>query len=561
MGEKATKVKKFDYIRSCFRSTKVKKFDYTPSCFRAPKLGKSKTTNEAAVHPPFRSSGQYPLYSQIELSLSSNLKECGSHLLAVIFLVDKDENFDEIGRTEVASAPIWIEKITVPFQFEALQTLVFRLFHVSDVYRNLPVKTLNLTKLTYLGEATCILSEIITTPGRSVTLQLLAESTNVGTLSLQAEETIASKTVVNMTLGSENLDSKSNYFLIISRLIRDNTTIAIPVYVTEVVKNNPNPIWKPICLTVQHFERKETSLLLECIDYKTSERIGMTVKSVSQLESLFQQKEAALFVYPSTTHGRNKVLKGQLNVDAFEKKVQDSFLDYISSGFKIGYMAAVDFSASSGDYRTATSLHHDSPLNGLNPYQQAIMGVGEVLQFYDSNENFLAWGFGRMKEDGNESHCFELTRDNESSGLEGIMSAYANTRTSVVPAKTTRLSDVIEKAIGIASHARSQNIRKYFVLQIVTGDGACLDIADTIDALVRASTLPLSVLVVGVGNANFTHMERALNADLRSSTTRDMVQFVPVQEGLSGQVSLMQALFALPDQFMSYFRSLGSPQI
>ncbi|KAF3517301.1 hypothetical protein DY000_02064272 [Brassica cretica] len=92
-----------------------------------------------------------------------------------------------------------------------------------------------------------------------------------------------------------------------------------------------------------------------------------------------------------------------------------------------------------------------------------------------------------MKEDGNESHCFELTRDDESYGLEGIMSAFANTRTSVVPAETIRLRDMIEKAIEIASQARAQNVRKYFVLQIVTGDGVCSDIDGTIDALVRAS--------------------------------------------------------------------------
>jgi hypothetical protein len=37
------------------------------------------------------------------------------------------------------------------------------------------------------------------------------------------------------------------------------------------------------------------------------------------------------------------VLKGQLFVDRFLEKEQYSFLDYISSGFELNFMVAVDF--------------------------------------------------------------------------------------------------------------------------------------------------------------------------------------------------------------------------
>lgn len=36
------------------------------------------------------------------------------------------------------------------------------------------------------------------------------------------------------------------------------------------------------------------------------------------------------------------------------------------------------------------------------------MGVGEVLQFYDSDRHFPAWGFGGRTIDGSVSHCFNL---------------------------------------------------------------------------------------------------------------------------------------------------------
>jgi hypothetical protein len=39
---------------------------------------------------------------------------------------------------------------------------------------------------------------------------------------------------------------------------------------------------------------------------------------------------------------------------------------------------------------------------------QAILGVSEVLQFYDSDRRFPAWGFGAKIPQGFISHCFNL---------------------------------------------------------------------------------------------------------------------------------------------------------
>lgn len=60
--------------------------------------------------------------------------------------------------------------------------------------------------------------------------------------------------------------------------------------------------------------------------------------------------------------------------------------------------------------------------------------------------------------------------------------------------------------------------------------------ADTRDAIVRASYQPMSIIIVGVGNADFTDME-ILDGDdgvLRSPkgepVLRDIVQFVPFRD-------------------------------
>ena len=78
-------------------------------------------------------------------------------------------------------------------------------------------------------------------------------------------------------------------------------------------------------------------------------------------------------------------------------------------------------------------------------------------------------------------------------------------------------------------------LQNYYILMIIT-DGAISDVDDTIRALVYSSTLPMSVIIVGVGDADFTTMD-ILDADdnlLKDRTgnvsRRDIVQFVPMRD-------------------------------
>lgn len=55
------------------------------------------------------------------------------------------------------------------------------------------------------------------------------------------------------------------------------------------------------------------------------------------------------------------------------------------------------------------------------------------------------------------------------------------------------------------------NKLKYFILLILT-DGVIDDMQETIDQIVRATSHPLSIIIVGIGNANFKDMN-VLDAD------------------------------------------------
>ncbi|KAM7508481.1 hypothetical protein LguiA_018934 [Lonicera macranthoides] len=532
----------------------------------------------------YRTKGAEALFTQLELSLSaSKLRDrditSKSDPMAVVYIKKRDGTLEEIGRTEVimnSLDPVWIQKVNIAYQFEIVQPLFFQVYDVDTKYHKLPVKTLKLKDQEFLGEGSCVLSEIVTKKSRSLTINLHNRDgpglKNLGTLTVHAEETIASKIAVEITFHCSHLDnkdlfSKSDPFLRISRIVE--TGGSVPICKTEVINNNLNPIWKPLSLTMQQFGSKDNPLVIECFDFNTSGDhvlIGKLQKSMADLERLHKGKIGANFVLPpSGHHHHEKVLKGQLFVDGFVEKKVHSFIDYISSGFELNFMVAVDFTASNGNPRNSDSLHYIDPSGRLNAYQQAITEVGEVIQFYDSDKCFPAWGFGGKTPNGVISHCFNLNGNPNSfevQGVEGIMAAYGSALYNFSLSGPTLFGQVISKATEIAGQSLSYNHNKYFVLLIIT-DGVLTDLQETKDALVWASDLPLSILIVGVGNADFSQME-ILDADkghrLESSTgriaTRDIVQFVPMREVHGGQISIVQAVLEeLPGQFLTYMRS------
>ena len=87
----------------------------------------------------------------------------------------------------------------------------------------------------------------------------------------------------------------------------------------------------------------------------------------------------------------------------------------------------------------------------------------------------------------------------------------------------------------------------------------------TVDLIVKSTTLPLSIIIVGIGQANFQNMER-LDGDngLFDShgrrAQRDIVQFVPFRDvQFNPDILAKQLLAELPDQVVQYFQSMGIP--
>lgn len=86
------------------------------------------------------------------------------------------------------------------------------------------------------------------------------------------------------------------------------------------------------------------------------------------------------------------------------------------------------------------------------------------------------------------------------------------------------------KVAGSIASKANASAQKYYVLLLLT-DGIIEDMEDTIREIIKCSGLPLSIIIVGVGSADFSAMS-ALDSDDKllsiggSKALRDIVQFV-----------------------------------
>ena len=97
---------------------------------------------------------------------------------------------------------------------------------------------------------------------------------------------------------------------------------------------------------------------------------------------------------------------------------------------------------------------------------------------------------------------------------------------------------------------------------LIITDGIISDLQKTIDQIVYGSELPLSIIIVGVGDADFSAMDE-LDADevplysnlYKKHMAADIVQFVPFRDFANNPMQLAkETLEEVPGQMLNYFR-------
>uniref|UniRef100_A0A3Q3WEB0 Copine-3 n=1 Tax=Mola mola TaxID=94237 RepID=A0A3Q3WEB0_MOLML len=474
--------------------------------------------------------------------------------LCVLLMNSSGPHWCEIGRTEKIQNclnPQFSKTFVIDYYFEMVQKLRFEVYDIDS-------DNCSLQDADFLGELECTLGQIVSI--KKLTRPLVMKNktpAGKGTISICAEERTDNR-VVEFEVAARKLDKKdffgkSDPFLEFYKQMETGWKLA---HRTEVVKNNLNPVWRPFRIPLQSLcgGDVEKSVKVDCYDYNNSgshDLIGSFQTTLSQIQQASQTFAAEFECINSKKKQKKKRYKnsGVIIVKKCKIVKEYTFLDYIMGGCQINFTIAIDFTGSNGDPRIPTSLHYINP-QGFNEYLSAIWAVGNVIQDYDSDKMFPAFGFGaQIPPTMQVSHEFPINFNPENpfcEGIEGVVQAYQQCLPQVKLYGPTNFSPIIN--------------HNYFVLLIIT-DGVITDMDETRSAIVNASRLPMSIIIVGVGGADFSAMEFLDGDDgiLRSAAgeaaMRDIVQFVPFRQFQNaGTAALAQSVLAeLPDQVASFF--------
>merc|ERR1712168_495267 len=428
----------------------------------------------------------------------------------------------------------------------------------------------DLNKHDFLGCMECSLAEIVSHARLQKPL-LQGPSQNKGLILVSAEEMNACKEEVTLQFSGRKLDrkdffGKSDPFLQFYRTNEDGSLTV--VHKTEVIKHNLNPTWKPFTISVRSFCNGDYDrcIKVECFDWNQNGSHNFIGEFAVTLRELTGKSNIEYDCINPKKKAKKKSYKNSGKIFVMTCRVEKvhTFLDYIKGGHQINCVIAIDFTASNGDPRQMSSLHYNNPYRE-NLYQSALRAVGEILQEYDSDKLFPALGFGARFPDGTISHEFSLNGNPASpvcSGIDGVMSAYAQAINSVQLYGPTNFAPCINHVARLAA----QEPNEYYILLILT-DGVISDMYQTTEAIVSAASLPISIIIVSIGDADFEAMDILDGDDVRLSSRgryaeRDIVQFVPFSEFLTGanmksnQARLAKEVLAeIPDQFLSYMKT------
>uniref|UniRef100_A0A8B9CCA1 Copine-4 n=1 Tax=Anser brachyrhynchus TaxID=132585 RepID=A0A8B9CCA1_9AVES len=483
----------------------------------------------------------------------------------VILKMQSHGQWFEVDRTEVIRTcinPVFSKLFTVDFYFEEVQRLRFEVHDISSNHNGLK-------EADFLGGMECTLGQIVSQRKLSKSLLKHGNTAGKSSITVIAEELSGNDDYVELSFSARKLDdkdffSKSDPFLEIFRM-NDDATQQL-VHRTEVVMNNLNPAWKTFKVSVNSLCSGDQDRRLKCIvwDWDSNGKHDF----IGEFSSTFKEMRGAM-------EGR------QVQWECINPKYKAKKKNYKNSGIVILnqckhhntltfllFQVAIDFTASNGDPRNSCSLHYIHPYQP-NEYLKALVAVGEICQDYDSDKMFPAFGFGaRIPPEYKVSHDFAINfnEDNpECAGIQGVVEAYQSCLPKLQLYGPTNIAPIIQKVAKSASEeTNTKEASQYFILLILT-DGVITDMADTREAIVHASHLPMSVIIVGVGNADFSDMQMLDGDDgiLRSPkgepVLRDIVQFVPFRnfKHASPAALAKSVLAEVPNQVVDYYNGKG----
>lgn len=472
----------------------------------------------------------------------------------------------KVGQTETIRDnlnPAFQKTILVDYYFEMQQTLHFE------------VRDQDESSADNLGAASCNMAQIVMTGQDGLTLPLTNKKNKGSTINIKFQKTgdtgkMYSFRVKCTKVKDIEVFSKSDPFLRIYRPTpnyEQSPGESIPengwvmVHETEYYQDNLNPVFNPFTINGSQINRNNPKMVNKWEIWDHSNRgkhelIGWGFFSVADILQVKRFYE---------TRDKKKGFAGNILIDDIREIKQYPLSSYLRMGVNLNLTVGVDFTGSNGIASAPSSLHYMG--GGPNQYMQAISQVGMIVCEYDNDKMIPAYGFGaKLRGTPQTSHCFPLTLNPEQhfvSNYTGVLQAYTQCVNKLEFSGPTNFSPIINECLKAVQAGFGQNKLVYSILMILT-DGLITDFQETCNAIVACSKLPISIIIIGVGNEDFSQMDK-LDADVQplknsqgQPSARDIVQFVPFRDFANSQHSLAEAVLReLPKQIDQFYQMIG----
>lgn len=473
-----------------------------------------------------------------------------------------------VGRTEMVentTSPSWVNRVRVQFHFEQHQPLKFE---VVDVDNRKTLKGNN------LGHAVVTLAEIVRNGMLRLKLTSGRGKGNWGELTVRAhDDNQGGKVRLRLSLAGKGLDKKdlmgkSDPYYVIRQVLSSGG--ASSVYKSKEIKNSCNPTWEPHTLKISsgRMPWQQVQLQASVYDwdkYTPHDHIGNASFTLNELATtshfdLINPKKA----------GKSRKYKnsGQLVIHRADVDELPNFVSYLQGGLRLDFTVAVDFTASNRPVNNPASLHFINDPQRPSQYAQALFAVGTILSPYIPNGYMTALGFGAILPGGGNTACFDFALSGQPDprvhGVQGLLHAYEQAANNVQLAGPTNFTPLIRNAMNLTSMDPVSQTNQHFTILLILTDGIITDLSSTIEAIVECSySTPMAIVIVGIGGANFSSMERldgdqyALRTNSGRQAKHDIVQFTKFDRNKSNDVLAADVLQEVPDRVVEFMVDAG----
>ena len=466
--------------------------------------------------------------------------ECHDFLILSLEAPSDDGLFHEVTRTEAVPwtpNPKWTRPIRVAFRFDEAQPCRILVYNVTS-------KDADLMGVDCLGQTVFDLHDFIFDLRKPHTLPLTLQS-RVGTrgeLHFGLRQATSCGAVLSGAFAFTDYKIDKVFLKMVKVLDGDEEE---EIYQTEVGKGKKKSEFEIMKIPMQKIGDSNDQTPLKFVLFKAGKKEPKQLGVCQTTVEKFVKSPT-----PRKLLGKKDKAVATFQLAKMRVERTPTLCDYFKSDLQIECHIAIDFTSSNKDPLSPQSLHYRC-VDKFNPYESCLNAFAPLLTKYCFKNMFAVYGFGG-RVTGFEGNYFPLNGDQRNPvvrGFEGIMSAYRDCLPKIQLSNPTGYSDIIE-AVRNPQDERFKSGRYYGVLFILVDD-VVSDMEETIKQIVESSYQALSIVIVGIGPADFTEMEKLNDYTTLTASGKPMKRhncvFVPLSKTLEEAPLRQVVSWALQD--------------